>query len=606
MKAINAKCLRMMTLGSLTLLFAAGCTTYEKKSREIRAEWQQGNVAKAAEGFTAMTKKNEANKDTVVWRLEQGTALRAAGQFKESITAFEAAEERIDKYDKAAKVKLGSEAVALMSNQAQLPYEGRAYDKILLNTYKALNYLELGEPEKARVEFIRAQQRQDEAVEINKVRIEKAEAQLAEQKEKEGQKFDPNKAKEDPKFKTQFDGAYAFLDQYKAEANYKNPAAVYLHGLFFMTASTGLADLELAKHSFDEVTGMVGENKLIHQDQEMLKQLIAKQPAPPTTYLIFETGRAPIRDQIRIDLPLIIVGVTGMPYVGAAFPTLKPQSGHIPSLQIIAGETKESTILLASMDAIVAREFKNELPTILAKTMASTLAKAAKSYFSGKAAKEAGGWAELIVKVGNAVYDAAVNIADTRTWTTLPKEFQFSRIPTPADRKIQIASRDGLLKTEVTVAEGTFNLIYVKSINTTSPLLVSQISLTPSKTVAFNPSTAAPAVRPTVRQTVAENVVATAAPPPPAPISDTLEQRPTPVLPTPAVPAVILPKGSRSARPVTVSEPVPVKLAPKNPITPPSKSKAERLAELNARYRSNRIAPIEYHQQRAEIMADNN
>lgn len=597
-------CLSNFYLVCLTGLLSTGCKTYQGQNKSMANHWEQGHVTNAVQEYTIKAEMEKNSKDAIIWRLEQAAALRAAGQFKESISAFEAAEERIDKYDEGAKIKIVREAGALLSNQAQLPYEGRAYDKILLNTYKALNYLQLGEPEKARVEFIRAQQRQDEAVEINKARIEKAEAQLAKQKEKE--KFDSDKVNDDPKFKTQFDGAYAFLDQYKAEANYKNPAAIYLHGLFFMAASTGLADLEMAKHSFDEVTGMVGESKFIQHDQELLKQLMGGQSVPPTTYVIFETGRAPIRDQIRIDLPLFIVGVAKVPYVAAAWPLLKPQDGQIPSLMITVGQTNEPTVLLASMDTIVGREFKNELPTILTKTMASTLTKAAIAYAAVEAVKREGWAAQLAAQIVFAAWQASVNIADTRTWTTLPKEFQVCYVTTPADRKIQIASRDGLLKTEVTVAEGTFNLIYVKSINTTSPLLVSHISLTPSKSAAVNPGTAAPAVRPTVRQTVAENVVATAAPPPPAPVSDTLEQRPTPVLPTPAVPEVAPPKGSRSVRSVTLSEPVPVKPAPKDTLTLPSKSKAERLAELNARYLSNRIAPREYHQRRAEIVADSN
>lgn len=49
----------------------------------------------------------------------------------------------------------------------------------MLNTYKALNYLQLGEPTKARVEFNRVLQRQEEAVELNKARVEKAEAAAA-------------------------------------------------------------------------------------------------------------------------------------------------------------------------------------------------------------------------------------------------------------------------------------------------------------------------------------------------------------------------------------------------------------------------------------------
>ena len=47
-------------------------------------------------------------------------------------------------YAQKAKVRLGQEAGAMLSNQADLDYEGRAYDGIMLNTYKALNYLATG------------------------------------------------------------------------------------------------------------------------------------------------------------------------------------------------------------------------------------------------------------------------------------------------------------------------------------------------------------------------------------------------------------------------------------------------------------------------------
>ena len=109
--------------------------------------------------------------------------------------------------------------------------------------------------------------------------------------------------------------------------------------------------------------------------------------------------------------------------------------------------------------------------------MASTLVKAAAAYAINQAASQQSDMAGLFSKMFTGIYQAAVNIADTRTWTTLPKEFQVCRVPTPADRKIQLASPDGQLNTEVTVDEGTVNLIYVKAINTTSPLIVSQVKL---------------------------------------------------------------------------------------------------------------------------------
>ena len=48
----------------------------------------------------------------------------------------------------------------------------------------------------------------------------------------------------------------------------------------------------------------------------------------------------------------------------------------------------------------------------------------------------------------------AVNIADTRTWTTLPKEFQVCCFPTPPDGKIELLTPTG---TRVVVALASGN-----------------------------------------------------------------------------------------------------------------------------------------------------
>jgi hypothetical protein len=97
-------------------------------------------------------------------------------------------------------------------------------------------------------------------------------------------------------------------------------------------------------------------------------------------------------------------------------------------------------------------------------------------------------WAQLFMKILLSALQASVNIADTRTWNTLPKEFQFCRIPTPPDRKIKLSGPNGESKVEVTIGDGTVNLIYVKSISANSPLLVTQVNLNGTPTLTTNPS----------------------------------------------------------------------------------------------------------------------
>jgi hypothetical protein len=449
-------------------LLATGCRTYEQQNRVIQS-WHQGNLPSAAAEATKIADQNANNKDAIVWRLEQGAALRGNGQCEASNKAFDQAQDRIDQYSQEAKVKVGNEAGALLSNQANLPYTGRAYDGIMLNTYKALNYLQLGEPDKARVELIRAYQRQQDAVTDNQRRIEKVQGEAAKSKDKATM----DKAQADPKFKSQMQGAYTDLDNLKAYANYVNPFTVYLDGLFFMANAADASDLERAHKSLERVAGFASDNNYVKQDLATVDDLINGKPLPPTTYVIFETGCAPVRGQIRIDIPIIVTKVS---YVGAAFPTLKPQGNYQPSLTVTANGTSQTTSLVASMDSVIGLDFKNEMPVVITKTIAATVTKAVAAYAVNEAANQQSSLLGFASQIGTAVAQVAVNIADTRTWTTLPKEFQACRIPTPPDRKIELTG-GGSQKTSVTIADGTINIVYVKSINPGTPLLVTQIKL---------------------------------------------------------------------------------------------------------------------------------
>jgi hypothetical protein len=468
--------------------FASGCQTYTQKSKDITQSWRQGSFGDSATNFSAKAEKAKNGNDAVIWRLEQAQALRATQKWSDSNAAFDAAEAKINGYDESAKVSISKETAALLSNQANLPYEGRDYDKVMLNAYKALNFLQLGEPDKARVELIRAYQRQQDAVENNKRRIEKTEEaanKLKESKEKgaDQAKDLADKAKADQKFNDKLQSAYSDLDGLKLYADYVNPFVVYLDALFFMTAPMGASDLERSHKSFERVLGFTGENNFIKQDLETIDEVLKGGAVPPTTYIIFETGCAPIRDQIRIDVPLFFVGRGNVPYAGAAFPTLKFQENYLTGLTVTSNGKTETTVLLSSIDSVVGHSFKNELPTIITKTLLSTCVKAAAAYGINKAASNQDALAGLITKIATGIYQAAVNIADTRTWTTLPKEFQFCRIPTPVDHKIQLCGPSGEPKIEVTVEDGV-NLVYVKSTFASMPLIVSQTKLAPSKLVA--------------------------------------------------------------------------------------------------------------------------
>jgi len=447
----------------------SGCTTYREHNR-IAGHWMRGDLAGAQREASQKVASSGTGKDAVIWRLEHATVLRSANQFEQSNREFDAADAQMNRYAEGAKVRLGRETLGLFSNQAQLPYEGRPYDRIMASTYEALNELALGRGDRARVFLIRAYQRQQEAVQQNQRRLERDREQLAEARRREG----VAQAEADPALRGQLDSLYEPLRGLQAYADYVNPFTVYLDGLFFMTQAADASDLERARKSLERAAVFAPDNPFVQADRVALDNLFRGVPLPPTTYVVFETGRAPVRGQVRLDVPILFTRVS---YVGAAFPTLELQGDYLPQLEIVAGGRTERTALICSMDRIIAQDFNNELPGITTKTIAAAVVKGAAAYAVNTAAGRQDEALGLLAQFLTAAFQAAVNIADLRTWTTLPKEFQVCRVPTPSGRQIELIAPGTGQRVTVDLVDGTINLVYVKSITPTSPLLVSQTRL---------------------------------------------------------------------------------------------------------------------------------
>ena len=583
--------LRAVVLPSVALpllLSLTGCQTYTERTQARDEALRTGNIAAAVAQADQDAEKNADNKDTILFRLEQGAILRSAALanlpappaqpaaqatsqslidnksgaqtqtnqalnaaapediapriawLTRSLSAFEEAARRIEAEEAAAKVKLGSEVGAALTNQANTPYRGRAYDKVMLHTYQALNYLQLRDPEAARVELNRALQSQRDAVEANARRIAEAQKLTEEAKSggvkddqgRQGSDYDVDRAKSDPRTSAGISGIEGkFNAAILPYGDYVNPFTTFLDALVFTHQGLDASDLERARKSWERVVSFAPQNSYaradyvaVEPDQAMTPSPapepapapvasteaasvpaasessatassapasvpadasvapapqvsgLSPQPSAGITYVIFETGAAPYRDQIRIDLPLFVV-TSGISYVGMALPQLETVSGHASVLTATTTDGRSHTAsLVASMDSVVAQDFKNEWPAILTKTIISTATKATIDAILQKQIQDqAGATGALLFQLATAVTQAAINIADTRTWRSLPKEFHYARIDTPADRQLTLAA--GSAVQTVTLEPAAVQVVYVKSPSAFSPLLVGQFVL---------------------------------------------------------------------------------------------------------------------------------
>jgi hypothetical protein len=477
-------------------LLATGCATYTQKTDPIVNAFASGNTAQAAmlaqklAGTVHDPSKSldeqarGPGNDRLLFRLEQGAVLRTAGDFEGSNLAFDHARQLVDRFDEQARVKLAQEGAALLTNPTVLDYRGRVYDRVMLSTYRAMNFLESGRLDEARPELLAAYERQRETVERYAKQIDAEQQKVV----RDAKQPSPNSAAsadvqrtmDDPFAQASIQSAYAGLEQMKAYEDFVNPFAEYLQGLYFLHAAVDGSDVERGRVALRKAAAIVQSNDFMNRDAMLADQIAWGARVEPMTYVIFETGMGPRREQIRIDLPIFIFNIavndTQVDYVGMAFPTLRREGSFVPFLRIDTPDGSVQTQVVADMDAVIAAEFKRELPMVITKTIASTAIKAALAYGASRATED-NEWLNIATRIGATLYQAAMNQADLRTWRTLPKQFQVAHFPTPADRTIRLGLPSGTLLPPISLDPGNVNVVYVRSTSPLAPMIVRQYVL---------------------------------------------------------------------------------------------------------------------------------
>lgn len=452
------------------------------------AVWSTGQYAAAAD-FAEGKAKDSGSTDRLVWQLEWGAAERGAGRFARSQQAFAAANETLAYWDRKPDVSLSAEALSLVNNMTSLPYRGTAYDRIMVSTYQALNYLTLGENDKARVALNQALDRQREAVAANAKRLEKVREEAASGEKGNGEAgYAVSRAMADGQFSSALRANYGNLREMRAYGDYVNPFSVWLHGVYFMANAEGNSEVERAHLSLQRVATMVPGCMTVREDFAMIRKIRDEgAEIPELTYVIFETGQAPARMEERIDIPLFVV-TDRLPYVGAAFPKLLFKRNYASNLVVsAAGREPVRTETVASMDNVIATDFDNALPEIVTRTLISMGIKATASYVLNETARHIYeqnsdepiyALIYLGTLISTSVYSYSTTQADLRTWLTLPKEFQVARLETPPDRKLRLLAGQSPA-VDLELIPGRVNVVYVRTTGVNTPLTVSQFDLRP-------------------------------------------------------------------------------------------------------------------------------
>ncbi|AWH89883.1 COG3014 family protein [Limnobaculum parvum] len=393
----------------------------------------------------------------LLWSLEAGTLLRMNSELDRSTKIFDTSETLIKENETQNLATYGfSQSASMVVNDNVMSYTPRVYDRVMVNTYKALNFWQQADFNDARVEWNRVDDRQRRAAEY-----------FSEEINAQKDSVKSNHLGET------YSGAMERLGDSGVDVakwapydGYINPASLYLHGLYFLINNESVADLNKAKESLKRAYALT-HSKQIRTDLNLANN---GHKVAPGVWIIFENGTAAHKIERRIDLPLFLVTSRAV-YTGMALPTLVSGSPAYPYLSV---NGEKQTEPFANMDKIIQGEFKTEFTGILIKELTRAALKTAAQV----SMRNADNKTVRILGVLTGIAQAVTTQADIRSWHTLPYEFQVTYVKWPKDGQLQINPSGGAAIQVDLPATPQPVVIYVRALNAN---MVPQVNLLTSK-----------------------------------------------------------------------------------------------------------------------------
>ncbi len=385
----------------LVVIFAGlvGCASYSQKIQSVRESIVAQNPQQALAELEQIYEEDDRD---VLYFLEKGQLLRMSGKFSDSNMSFERAKSLLD--DTSA-LSLTETAGSLLVNERVRSYSGAIYEKAMLHLYEALNYLQMGKPDEARVE----------ALQVNDL-LESYVSDLPQGTPDEnsghsdrfvndafsfyltGMIFEGTRDLSDALIN--YRRAYHYYRQYEHLFGVRPPVSLR-RGLLRLTRFLGLHD------EFDGYVSAFG----MEADDEVKAQGRAD------LVVLLHLGLAPQKHSVFITQP--------DPTSGHIYRIALPAYGkrYIPVQQAAVKISKREAIDLdvaEDIDGIARTILEEQMPGLIARGIARAVLKAkTKKQFDDNDAAFLG----LVTEVASFVTE----VADTRGWLSLPGQIRLGR-----------------------------------------------------------------------------------------------------------------------------------------------------------------------------------
>jgi hypothetical protein len=335
-------------------------------------------------------------------------------------------------------------------NDRVRPYEGHDYEKVLLLTYMALNYVAMGEYHNARVAIKQTHE---------------LEAVIADLRSKELVKVEQNALRQGARtnFKELNGYPVPTIDNPAVNAlknSYQSALSHYLAGFVY----EALGEPSLAAPGYRLANELQPNQPLLEEALRGLDQRVGAPDDGLTDALfVIGSGTAPALESRQFRLPVPVN--RALVLVPISFPVMTATSTPYLPGQLGLDDGQSLTVApITSVDLMARRALKDDMPGIMLRGAIRSAAKAAAQYALQHEARHkntpALGLAELAVTLGAVVSESA----DERTWRTLPSEIGIARGRLPLGvHTITLQTPEGVRSAQVSLA-GRYTVVGLRMV----------------------------------------------------------------------------------------------------------------------------------------------
>ncbi len=343
-------------------------------------------------------------------------------------------------------------------------YKGQIYEGVLINNFKALHYMLLGDNDKARIEFNRASARAQNAVDQLGEKV-KAIKNSTEKPDGYSASFVKENLK-DPELESRRK-AIEDLGTYK---NLLNPFLQYMHGVFRYETGEYNRAADLFRLA-DVLTNGKNDN-IRHLWADAENRANKNLPAPkPRIYIVHFDGSGPKLREWRklLHLPTRGLGTS----FGIALPEFVNGQPAFGNTKIIGDGEPQNLPSILNMNIYANTEFKAGYDAVVTKAIISAVTKAIIQE-AGKSISRT----DKTPGIAGALFDILVTAtaiistrADVRSWNSLPNTVHIGVMDKGNNNELQWVYDNKNMAIPVPAGPNSV-IIFIKTINKTQPPLI--------------------------------------------------------------------------------------------------------------------------------------